>query len=103
MPAMQWRAALELHASPLPSGNLEIFGRAEAVHRGAMPAPAASGDGLETMAARTVYSSYLQIRIMDVRIFVRSDDMLGTDPEDLPGRRVPGPRLIYGVKWQFWN
>lgn len=103
MPAVQWRAGLELHAIPLPSGNLEIFGRAEAVHRGEMAAPAATGAGLETMAARTVYSSYLQIRIMDVRIFVRSDDMLGADAEDLPGRRVPGPRLIYGVKWQFWN
>src|SRR5690606_12420884 len=38
LPSRSWRTALELHAVPLPSGNLEIFGRAEAHMRGSLRA-----------------------------------------------------------------
>src|SRR5690606_16235846 len=34
LPSRSWRTALELHTLPLPSGNLEILGRAEAHMRG---------------------------------------------------------------------
>lgn len=104
LPASTFRAALESHAVPLPSGNLEIIAQMEALHRGSMPVPPAAGEeqGPE-LAERTVYNAYLQIRIIDVRIFARLDDMTGQDVEDVRGLPVRGPRFVYGVKWNFWN
>ncbi|HEX6306920.1 MAG TPA: TonB-dependent receptor plug domain-containing protein [Longimicrobiales bacterium] len=107
LPARSWRTALELHALPLPSGNLEIFGRAEAHMRGSTlafdPAPVAGSSGLLTVPAFTTADAYLQIRIIDVRMFIRWEDILGPDIEELPGRVYRGPRIFYGVKWQLWN
>jgi hypothetical protein len=98
------RGALELHALPLASGNLELFGRLEVVRRGALlgPPPASGEPGVD-MPARTLVNGYLQIRIIDVRIFIRSEDMAGQIVQDLPGLDIQGPRLLYGVKWNFWN
>lgn len=109
LPVRTWRTALELHTLPLPSGNLEIVAYAEAAHRSAMraydPAPVDVPDGgsFRTMPPHTVFNGYLQIRVIDVRAFVRWDDVLGTDPEELPGRVLSGPRIFYGVKWNLWN
>ncbi|HEX6134143.1 MAG TPA: hypothetical protein VFZ24_09270 [Longimicrobiales bacterium] len=107
LPSRSWRTALELHALPLPSGNLEILGRAEAHMRGSTlafdPAPAAGSTGLLTLPSFTTADAYLQIRIIDVRMFIRWEDILGPDIEELPGRVYRGPRLFYGVKWQLFN
>ncbi|MGH7556042.1 MAG: hypothetical protein ACREMQ_23815 [Longimicrobiales bacterium] len=104
MPARMGRGALELRASPLASGNLEFIGRLEGLYRSAMPVPDPNDPTtLTTVPARTLLNGYLQIRIIDVRIFIRSDDMTGANAEDLLGRVIRGPRLIYGVQWQFWN
>ncbi|HEX2166584.1 MAG TPA: Plug domain-containing protein [Longimicrobiales bacterium] len=106
LPSRSWRTALELHALPLPSGNLEIFARAEAHMRGsvlAFDAAALEGLGEYTrMPAYTTADAYLQIRVIDVRAFIRWEDILGPI-EDLPGRIQRGPRIFYGVKWQLWN
>jgi hypothetical protein len=107
LPARSWRTALELHALPLPSGNLEIFGRAEAHMRGSALAfdPAAlEGAGAHVrLPAYTTADGYLQIRIIDVRMFIRWEDILGNDIVELPGRIQRGPRIFYGVKWNLWN
>jgi hypothetical protein len=97
LPQRLYRAGLHLHTSPLPSGNLELFGRIEAVHRGNMVTPA------DTLAADNTVDAYLQIRIIDVRLFGRFEDILGNNAVEVPGRTMLGPRLFYGVKWQFWN
>lgn len=104
LPASSYRAALEVHAVPLPSGNLEIIAYVEAMNRGSMRVPPAADEeeGPE-LAARRVYNAYLHIRIIDVRIFARLDDMTGQDVEDVRGLPVRGPRFVYGVKWHFWN
>lgn len=112
MPARTWRTALELHTLPLPSGNLEILGRMEATQRGATlihglapingdptdepPSPAA-------IPGYTRIDGYLQIRVMDVRAFIRWEDLTGQAVMDLPGRIQRGPRVFYGVKWNLWN
>jgi hypothetical protein len=104
MPARMGRGGLELRASPLQSGNLEFIGRLEALYRTAMPVPDPTDPAaLKTVPERMLLNAYLQIRIIDVRIFIRSDDMTGADSEDLFGRVIRGPRLMYGVQWQFRN
>ncbi|MGH7449311.1 MAG: hypothetical protein ACRELT_17190 [Longimicrobiales bacterium] len=110
LPSRSWRTALELHALPLASGNLEIFGRAEAHMRGSVlafdPAPAEGSTGYVAVPAYTTADGYLQIRIIDVRIFIRWEDILGNfgrEVEELPGRNYRGPRIFYGVKWNLWN
>lgn len=106
VPADTWRAALELHVIPLASGNLEILGRLEGLHRGEQIVPDPEGTepaAVTSLPARNLLHSYLQIRILDVRIFGRLEDMIGNSMEDIPGQPVRGPRLLWGVKWQFWN
>lgn len=107
LPSRSWRTALELHWLPLASGNLEIFGRAEAHMRGSAlaydPAPAVGATGFLTVPGHTTADGYLHIRIIDVRMFIRWEDMLGTTIEELPGRLYNGPRIFYGVKWELRN
>jgi hypothetical protein len=55
------------------------------------------------LPANNTFDAYAHIRIIDVRIFGRFEDILGQNAIDVPGRFLPGPRLFYGVKWQFWN
>lgn len=114
-PNQLWRIDLELHASPLESGNLEIFGRIGLRHRGAVLMPTLVGDpGSETIEPAlfddyTIVDGQLQIRIRSVRIFIRGDNMLGAEyfeVPDLTGETRPGPRnsrprIFYGVKWDF--
>lgn len=107
MPARTYRAGLELHAIPLKSGNLELIGRIEAIHRGGMfavnRASTTPDDVMLAMPAINYIDSYFQIRIMDVRAFVHSYNMTGQSVQQLPDRSLPGPRVFYGVKWQFFN
>ena len=117
LPTQQYRAGLEYYAVPLKSGNLEMLGRIEMVHRGPMFAPLRTTDDQTgdpvtsiTMPAIDYIDAYLQIRIIDVRAFVRYEDLTAQSPFVLPGRppevparQIRGPRIIYGVKWQFFN
>jgi hypothetical protein len=104
LPASQLHGTLELHSLPLASGNLELLGRLDAFRRGPMLGPPA-GASLpgEELPTRTLLNASFQIRIIDVRIYVRFDDMLGQEVEDVPGLVIQGPRIFYGVKWNFQN
>lgn len=107
LPERIYRAGLELHSTPLKSGNLEILARVETIHRGLMlvPNPGAGDDEnpVFEMAGTDLVDGYLQIRIIDVRAFVRYEDMTGQDAPEVALRPLRGPRIFYGVKWQFWN
>lgn len=106
-PQINWRGALVYDGSPLRSGHLGIYARAEARSRGAMlvPAPTTTDPGgIDVVQAVTGYDLFLSIRILDFRIFLRYEDMLHRRPVfDIPDRFIPGPRLFYGVKWQFFD
>ncbi|MCI0434665.1 MAG: hypothetical protein L0271_13645 [Gemmatimonadetes bacterium] len=102
LPAALGRAALEVYTVPLESGNLEIQAWGEALYRGVMQGPGPAGQGAD-LPARTILNVHLSLRIIDVHIFARFDDLVGTDAEDVPGLLVRGPRFIYGVKWDFRN
>jgi hypothetical protein len=107
MPSRTWRTALELHALPLPSGNLELLGRLEAAHRSGgllfQRLPDADEPAPVELPGFTQVNGYIHIRVMDVRAFIGWQDLLGQLVEEVPGRVQRGPRLFYGVKWQLWN
>jgi hypothetical protein len=97
MPSRMFRVGLQHHSTPLRSGNLELYGRIEMVHRGPMFTFAG------TLPAEDIIDAYLQIRIIDVRIFGRFEDITGQRRTDVVGRSLTAYRIFYGVKWNFWN
>ena len=109
LPTRIYRAGLEYSATPLKSGNLQVLGRLEAIHRGAMLYPLhTTGPADEPLTSISMLpldyiDAYLQIRIIDVRAFVRYEDLQGQQLPEVPERALRGPRIFYGVKWQFFN
>jgi hypothetical protein len=110
MPTRLYRAGAELHSIPLKSRNLEILGRIEVVHRGNMlvpnfDEPVEGEEPVTELAATPVESidAYLQIRVMAIRAFMRYEDLTQQNVAEITGRVIRGPRLFYGVKWEFWN
>ena len=65
--------------------------------------PSEDGVVLAISPARTVLNLDLVLRIMDVQAFLRYEDASNKDPFDIPGYPINGPRILYGVKWHFWN
>jgi hypothetical protein len=106
LPGQSWRAALVYHDTPLPSGNLEVDARLEYSHRDGMLVPTIA-DGIAGATAVPGLSSidfYLQIRVLDLRAFIRWNNITHQlYQHDLPGRFFPGQRTFYGIKWSFWN
>lgn len=121
LPEELGRVGLALHTTPLSSGNLELIARLEARRRGAMPVPGfvrtgddGAGAGtdpdesggspliIEVAPAATTFDFYFQLRIKDVRAFLRWENLTNRRGLwDVPGRELPGQRLFYGVKWHF--
>jgi hypothetical protein len=101
-PSEQWSAALVYHHLPLPSGNLEIFARAEHALRTRMAAPATGG--WTAVGAYRANNLELTIRVMTVRAFLRWQNFTNRPlQQDIPGFQRPGQHVLYGVKWEFWN
>lgn len=106
LPDRLWLIALQFHSSPLKSGNLELLGRIETRHRGQVIAPALAtrpGWDLEVLPSYDVIDAYVQIRVIDVRLFLRVENLSNQVMVELPGRLIQTPRYMYGVKWNFWN
>ncbi len=50
------------------------------------------------------WNAHLQIRVVNVRIFVKWENVFGRrELEDVPGRTMPGVRASYGVRWTLRN
>lgn len=107
LPNQSWRAGLEYHNLPLKSGNLELLGRIEMRHRGELLAPAwnATNKAWDTtvLPIADQIDGYMQIRIIDLRIFLRAENLSLAEIVEVPGRTITGMRIMYGIKWQFWN
>jgi hypothetical protein len=97
------RARLVYHDVPLASGNLEVLSWIEGTFRGPYLVGTPVG-GLAQVPHFQRFDFYLQLRVLDVRAFIRWENMLlRPDLQDLPGLVFPRQRAIYGVRWQFWN
>lgn len=112
LPTQSWRAALAYYDSPLPSGNLEITARLELSHRSGMIVPVLvdpatdpnGGARMDLVPGLSSLDFYLQIRVLDVRAFIRWNNITHRlEQHDLPGRTFPGQRTFYGIRWEFWN
>jgi hypothetical protein len=96
-------ASLQYHDTFF-TGNLEPTARIETVFRGPAAFPDSTGalTGLTTRYA--MFNFFLQIRIIDVRVFVRSDNLINRrTAQDIPGYFLPGSRTMYGFRWFFRN
>lgn len=111
LPRHHWRAGLVYHHLPLPSGNLELYARVEHVFRGGMATPCdppleceAVADGPGAVNALRATNLELTIRVLSVRAFLRWENLRNRPlQQNLPGFNLPGQRVLYGVKWQFFN
>jgi hypothetical protein len=102
LPAEQWRIALVYHHLPLPSGNLEIYARADHGLRGAMNV--ATADAPTRVGAYRATDLELSIRVLEVHAFLRWQNVFNRPfQEDVADFPRPGQHVFYGVKWQFWN
>ena len=102
-PVETGRAALVYHGFPLGHDQLEITARLGGMHRGVMRVPDLE-NGSALVPSHTAFDFYLQVRVLDVRAFVRWENLLhNLEMQDLPGRNYPGQRVLYGIKWQLWN
>jgi hypothetical protein len=85
------------------TGNLEPTARLEAVVRG--PGLVADSTGAFTTTPRyAIVNFFLQVRIIDVQVFVRAANLLNRrDAVDVTGYPLPGAIALYGFRWYFRN
>ena len=105
LPTQLGRAAVQFNGV-YKGGNLEPTLRVEMLARDATLAgdPAVLED--DAIVNRyAVFNIYLQIRIIDIRLFYRYDNLfnLRNRPYDVPGTLIPTGRALYGVRWFFRN
>jgi hypothetical protein len=102
LPANQGYAALVYH-DRYYGGQLEPDARLEVVYRDAAAVPRRA-DPLAVSERYALVDFRLQIRIIDVRLFFTFQNLLNNQlAADIPGLFLPGPRALYGARWDFRN
>jgi hypothetical protein len=102
LPSSFGRAALEFHRTYL-TGNLEPTIRVETVGRDRALVPSAALDTTVEARRYAVVNLFVQVRVVDVRIFYRLDNVFNQRGTEIPGTAIPGSRAMYGVRWFFRN
>ncbi|CAN5635248.1 hypothetical protein BH23GEM5_BH23GEM5_08560 [soil metagenome] len=99
LPMDQARASLQFH-EVFREGNFEPTFRVEVVRRGESFGPAGPVN-----APYTLVSAFLQLRILDVRIFGIAQNVTAErEAADIAGLDLPPiPYFYYGVRWFFRN
>ncbi len=99
LPRDQGRASLEFH-EVFREGNFEPTFRVEVVRRGESFGPAG-----RVNAPYTLLNAFLQLRILDVRIFGIAQNLTAErEAADIAGLGLPPvPYFYYGVRWFFRN
>jgi hypothetical protein len=102
LPADQGYASLVYH-DRFYGGQLEPDARLELVYRGAAAVPLGGGvTGASEPYALVDFR--LQIRIIDVRLFLIVQNLLNYQrAADVPPLLLPGARVMYGARWDFRN
>jgi len=109
LPRRNYDARLAFHDLFLPSGNLEVWFDVGVRGRDGMLLNPLSVGEEEMAEPRGVpfqqsWSTRLQIRVVSVRVFAVWDNFtLRPGNQDVPGRRLPQTRALYGVRWTLWN
>ena len=86
-------------------GNLEPTFRVEAVARDeALARNRATGERDVLTQQYALFNLYLQVRIIDIRVFWRFENLANRRAAfDVPGTVLPGGRALFGVRWFFRN
>jgi hypothetical protein len=110
LPERLYTGGLDYHGLPMESGNLEIWASAGVEGRDPMlTALPVEGDPTSPPVLQEVpfgqsWHAFVQLRIVTVRIFIRFENLtVRENNQDIPGRVLPGARVIYGVRWTLWN
>ncbi|HEX9935844.1 MAG TPA: hypothetical protein VGB15_01930 [Longimicrobium sp.] len=104
LPTQLGRAAVQFNGV-YKGGNLEPTLRFEAVARdGTLAWNDNTGETVE-VPRYALYNFYMQIRIIDIRLFYRYENVFNTRRRwyDVPGSEIPTARALYGVRWFFRN
>lgn len=107
-PGRSYTGGLDFH-SVYKAGNLELWSSLLVEGRDSMLLPQLDPLGGENPGFLRVpfYQSWdfwIQVRVLTVRIFIRSENMtLRGRNQDFPGRLLPQTRTVYGVRWTLWN
>ena len=86
--------------------QLEIFAGFGLNYRDAMltaPSPASGGEVGVTVPSYTFVDWNLMIRILEVRIYWRFENLTAAQGQDFPSLDFPVRRSVFGVKWEFLN
>ena len=109
LPKRMYQASIDFHDVFLETRNLEVWGALGVKGRDPMLVPNFRiPEGQPPELARVpFYQNWyvdVQVRVLPVHIFIRWENfVLRENLEDLPNRRLPVTRAIYGVKWVLWN
>ncbi|HEX8360187.1 MAG TPA: TonB-dependent receptor plug domain-containing protein [Longimicrobium sp.] len=102
LPGYFGRAALQFHRTYL-TGNLEPTVRVEMLGRDRALVPAAALGTTVEARRFAVVNLFVQVRVVDVRVFYRLDNVFNQRGTEIPGTAIPGSRAMYGVRWFFRN
>ncbi|MBW3629107.1 MAG: Plug domain-containing protein [Gemmatimonadetes bacterium] len=102
LPELDARAALTANGL-FYDGQLEPSASFQVARRGSMLVPQGqAGAEYVSTTPYTLTNLFLQIRILDIQAFGLWENLLNyQSAADLPGRPLPGQRLIYGIRWVF--
>lgn len=85
-----------------PTGNFGLLASVRQDYRSRAHFPLVDGDTATTEQSH-VWSSRLEIRIVNAVIFWHYNNFLGERYQLVPNFEMPGQVNLYGVRWQFWN
>jgi len=103
LPSSLGRASLQF-SGVYKQGNLEPTIRFEVVGRDQAVAYNPASGTLNPLPRYAIFNWYVQVRIIDIRIFWRYDNAFNQrGTYDVVGAPIPGGRAMYGVRWFFRN
>ncbi|MEQ9568722.1 MAG: hypothetical protein RLN75_00915, partial [Longimicrobiales bacterium] len=106
-PRRRYSGGVDFH-DVFKNGNLEFWASFLVQGRDGMVLPwPETVDDQVTYPTVPFYQSWdlwLQVRVLTVRIFIRSENVtLRRFNQDFPERLLPQTRSVYGVRWTLWN
>ena len=109
LPKRLWDGALTYHRIFKESRNLELWGGLGLTSRDPMPIgilesgvdPAVPD--LMVVPLSEEWYTHIQVRIVTLNVFIRWENIRGSDNVDFPNRQQPRFRTLYGVRWVMSN